>query len=114
MKTETVEKVGHTPGPWSSEYKDGNDHIDINADSRTDWDRTIAETTYTGGDSEANARLIASAPELLEACKQQHEAIDRLFAMLIVKTQNFYPSKSGQPWEACVRGNEAIARVEGR
>jgi len=30
----------------------------------------IAEVTYNGGNAEANARLIAAAPELLEALEQ--------------------------------------------
>jgi hypothetical protein len=61
--------------------------------------------------------------DLLAACKAQHEAIDTLFAMLIVATRSdrpsesgmaFMPSKSGQPWEALVAGNAAIAKAEGR
>lgn len=50
---------------------------------------------------------------LLLACKAQHEAIDRLFALLIEKVPGFMPSKSGQPWTACVQGNAAIAAAEG-
>lgn len=48
---------------------------------------------------------------LLEACKAQHEAIDRLFTMLITLNVDFYPSKSGQPWEAIEQGNKAIAHA---
>lgn len=59
------------------------------------------------------------ASELLAACKAQHEAIDRLFAMLIEATKDqkphgFYPSESGQPWDAIKQGNAAIAKAEGR
>jgi hypothetical protein len=59
--------------------------------------------------------------ELLAACKAQHEAIDRLFAMLITATRSdvpseagmqFMPSKSGQPWDALVVGNAALAKAE--
>lgn len=68
-------------------------------------------------------RDAAVRAELLAACKAQHEAIDRLFAMLIVATGSdrpsesgmaFLPSQSGQPWEALVAGNAAIARAEGK
>lgn len=52
--------------------------------------------------------------DLLEACKTQHQAIDRLFAELIKRDPNFFPSKSGQPWEAVQKGNAAIAKAEGR
>lgn len=62
----------------------------------------------------ANANLIAASPELCEALKAQHEAIDILFAMLIVQDKTFFPSKSGKPWEAIVQGNAALAKVEGK
>lgn len=66
--------------------------------------------------------LSDAAPELLAACKAQHEAIDTLFAMLLAIThrlsdepvEKFYPSKSGQPWAAVLQGNAAIAKAEGR
>jgi hypothetical protein len=55
-------------------------------------------------------------PQMLAALKAQHEAIDRLFAELILKTvrdeKPFYPSESGQPWEAILLGNEAIKAAE--
>lgn len=57
----------------------------------------------------ANAQCILAASQLLEACQAQHEAIDRLFAMLIVARSDFLPSKCGQPWEALNLGQQAIA-----
>lgn len=62
----------------------------------------------------ANARLISAAPDLYEACEAQHNAIDLLFARLIELDPNFFPSKSGLPWEAVLQGNKAIAKVEGK
>lgn len=56
--------------------------------------------------------LWLAAPALLEACKAQHQAIDMLFAMLIQRDATFYPSKSGLPWEAVQKGNEAIHLAE--
>jgi hypothetical protein len=53
---------------------------------------------------EANAHLIAAAPDLFEALISQHEAIDILFAMLVERDLTFYPSKSGEPWEALQQG----------
>lgn len=50
--------------------------------------------------------------DLLEACEAQHQAIDRLFALLIEKDEKFFPSKSGQPWEAIQQGNVAIAKAK--
>lgn len=55
--------------------------------------------------------LFATASDLLEACKMQHDAIDRLFAELIRRDETFFPSKSGQPWEAVLKGNAAIAKA---
>lgn len=49
---------------------------------------------------------------LLAAAKDQHEAIDLLFAMLIMKDKKFYPSESGRPWKAALKGIKAIASVE--
>jgi hypothetical protein len=62
---------------------------------------------------EANANLIAAAPDLLTACKAQHEAIDRLAAMLAINfSKGFFLSESGQPWKALQQGNAAIVLAE--
>ena len=54
----------------------------------------------------------ALVAQLVQALKGQHRAIDSLFAMLIAKTMRaenpFYPSESGQPWEALLAGKAAI------
>lgn len=59
---------------------------------------------------------MVAGPELLAVVKQQHEAIDRLFALLIEATSErddlFLPSQSGQPWAACLAGNALIKRLE--
>ena len=68
-----------------------------------------AETTFLDYE---RGRLEELAPEMFETIKQQHEAIDRLFALLIEKTKDFYPSKSGQPWDACVMGSNIIKKLK--
>lgn len=50
--------------------------------------------------------------KLVAVCEAQHEAIDKLFAMLILKDENFRPSKSGQPWRAINQGNAILAEVK--
>lgn len=49
---------------------------------------------------------------LIEVVRAQHHAIDTLFAMLIAKTmyaeKPFYPSESGQPWEAIQAGKAVL------
>ena len=59
----------HTPGPWIAEKDETAEVWDIRCEDGTvamtdDWDK---ET------NEANARLIASAPELLAALKNEHD-----------------------------------------
>ena len=45
--------------------------------------------------------------ELFDASQAQHEGLDLLFARLIALDKDFYPSKSGLPWEAMLKGNAA-------
>src|SRR5574343_664792 len=78
--------ANHTPGPWRIKMpketicKESSEKISIRSAG------IHVATIHTGGldyhpseSAKANARLIASAPELLEACKQ---TIDRLEAWL--------------------------------
>lgn len=57
--------------------------------------------------------LISAAPELFQACKDMHKAMDLLFSWLIQKDIKFLPSKSGIPWEAFNEGFAAIAKAKG-
>jgi hypothetical protein len=80
--------------------------------------------TWTGEQGEVarteavNAHLATRVPQLVSALRAQHEAIDRLFALLIEQTSSgcvadkvFYPSESGQPWEALLAGKAAVESV---
>jgi hypothetical protein len=72
MKPETVEdRVAHTPGPWT---------IQRRSPAAVRWDSIIRGSNgepvasslaagYPERESEANARLIAAAPDLLKALK---------------------------------------------
>ena len=55
----------HTPGPWKIRSFYNQDIVYINAED----DKGFGIAEILGENKEANARLIASAPELLEACK---------------------------------------------
>jgi len=95
----------HTPGPWKVKRLPqecygyiraitvGDDHLA----HVLDWEDSLTECT-------ANARLIASAPELLEACKgilqSFHESIVTELAL--------------EEFPALKRVAEAIAKAEGR
>lgn len=54
--------------------------------------------------------------QLVTQCESYHRALDTMFALMIEKTAEvgphcFFPSKSGQPWEACQTGNALIQQV---
>lgn len=114
----------HTPRPWVFIEGDDFDNNEITSKERIDTNITpicrieIEFTGKIGEEQKANANLIKTAPEMLEALKLQHEAIDILFAMVINLTprtqESFHPTKSGTPWEALLKGNDAINKAEGK
>ena len=63
----------YTPMPWRyQEQSDAYTHI-----VRTGENRFLCQLAQdTSGEAEANARLIAAAPDLLAACNAQEEAED--------------------------------------
>lgn len=76
--TETQKTAKHTPGPWKTDRNNvhtgriatihhclGNDWVEV-------WSPKWPEGEE---EQEANARLIAAAPELLEACKDALKCI---------------------------------------
>ena len=106
----------HTQKKWSYKQNRGNNYYEhsVYVD-----DKVIAELSGEGctkEEAKANARRICQCVNsfnlLLDACKAQHEAIDRLFALLISNDSGFFPSKSGQPWQAILQGNAARAEAE--
>lgn len=61
----------HTPGPWIVNY-DG-----LNIDTKQDGGiEQVARVSRTNEEREANARLIAAAPDLLDALKEIEERAD--------------------------------------
>ncbi len=64
--------MAHTPGPWNTEFKAGAVLIVKDDPAR----ECIAQVVFYSSRDEANARLIAAAPDLLEALKQFVAAID--------------------------------------
>jgi hypothetical protein len=94
----------HTPGPWSIvEYGDG-DSLVIHAgdDWRVCFMATPGESPGAMQRIEANARLIASAPELLEALKELLQTVDAQY-------------RAGLRWdpETVERARAAIAHATG-
>lgn len=63
-----ITKTKHTPGPWKI---DGNQ---VKWIDHGKWHcvASVNNKLLTQGGNEANARLIAASPELLEACKKSY------------------------------------------
>lgn len=79
MKTNTETK--HTPGPWHFNAQPAGDPLDL-LNSTTGGFGIFSETPHSAigqvcenGSGEANARLIAAAPELLAALKQSERVL---------------------------------------
>jgi len=77
----------HTPGPWEQKHQGMLCQIAINSDSDT-----LATVYGESGENLANARLIAAAPELLEALE------------MIIAEADSYTKRTGTPvysWLDC-------------
>lgn len=94
----------HTPGPW--EAADRGDYSDLRGNSRIVLgdDRRIAIVQHSGcAEDEANARLIAAVPDLLEALRA------------IITHPAYAESEDGETGEPCeliAAGRDAIAKAE--
>jgi hypothetical protein len=87
----------HTPGPWSSDFPNGDDWI------RTEDGDAIVRIGFNQEHREANAHLIAAAPELLEALKAITHRTDLGTALFHKLTE-----------EHAEAALAAIAKAEGR
>lgn len=63
--------IEHTPAPWTAERNDHGWSVSGQAPRPDDYPKLwfIARTESNEPEDEANARLIAAAPDLLAACK---------------------------------------------
>jgi hypothetical protein len=88
----------HTPGPWTTYQPHG--HVLVTSERRSDnLCRLLGSPEWDWSELKANARLIAAAPELLEAAKQALDALNK---------------HEGIPSEASDKLASAIAKAEGR
>ena len=97
----------HTPGPWRMKY-DVAGHYNVFGPDRT----FIVEVAAHGGSApdNANARLIAAAPELLEACL----SMTNLLQATIVKYVGNGTILTDAEWDQVGQARAAIAKAEGR
>src|SRR5262249_39013946 len=98
-------RLMHTPGPWEvGLYSEFRDRYSINAQQWTALADVVVrldgESTPTG-EGEANARLIAAAPDLLASLQE----LERWFIT---------EGSSDKKWPPFVRARAAIARATGR
>lgn len=63
-----VSTTNHTPGPWSNNKWNSEEH-QISANGGTIALISHSHSLVSESEADANARLIAAAPEMLEACK---------------------------------------------
>ena len=97
---------GFTAGPWKvNDYDTYKNSLHIDADPKNGRPSIAEVLIMEKGhiEMEANAHLIASAPELLEACK---EARKEIYEAINKRSNNL-----SMVWHSL---NDAIAKAEGR
>lgn len=75
-----MSEVKNTPGPWRTHISEGRGHLCVISDDA--W--ICGEIHRPGGgmpraEAEANASLIAAAPDMLAALKQAETALDYVY-----------------------------------
>lgn len=71
--------IHHSPGPWKDEITEDGDLIVVIPFHDQYCDRLdFGDMEVTAGEDHANARLVASAPDLLDACFQALDLIERV------------------------------------
>ena len=94
----------HTPGPWNLDKRQEK-LMGANGQSIVVWNSGLSFGNRTE-EAEANARLIASAPELLAACSR---------AFNLIKESGFSSGLIEEEFDGTLNQlDAAIAKVEGR
>lgn len=107
----STDLVAHTPGPWSNERIWDTPASRIHA--RVEGvPMALAEvfTMRNAGEKEANARLIAAAPDLLALAKQYASEC----AMCGGTNRDPWNDPKGKPCADCADIRAVIAKAEGR
>lgn len=95
----------HTPGPWFTSQPHGTIYIEARLRGSTLQEVASCGPTETEGQREANARLIAAAPDLLAALRY---TLDTLAHCAADK------GYSGMQAKAARMANDAIAKAGGQ
>lgn len=105
--------MSHTPGPWSRQGQwqlrtDTGDWVDAECMEAPKWGIIGAWLDASSDESEANARLVAAAPELLESCR-------RLLEIVEAEYEADECPEDLDSWRAAVQlASDAISKAEGR
>lgn len=102
----------HTPGPWAFIVSD----LKSTGFKRKHWQvgqegQESLGVALAFGESEANARLIAAAPELLEALKALESAVVS-YGIHRSKESPQWLEKTSQLFKAITHAREAIAKAD--
>jgi hypothetical protein len=101
-------KAQYTPGPWSLSFLGV-----IAGDGTLAGDHMVCGLRASPSDEEiANARLIAAAPELLEALEKLADAVDR-FNGVFSSTDRLAGRMQGEMWGARQAALRTIAKARG-
>jgi len=96
MSEDTERAAAHTPGPWLLDLgNDGAFAIYVAPDVDMGWALVLAsrgQNTERADEMHANGRLMAAAPELLEALQQVVEVLD---AALMIGIPTLPPDADG-------------------
>jgi hypothetical protein len=98
----------HTPGPWSVADRlvpNGRRWVQRN------HTRTLVALVYSTPEREANARLIAAAPDLLEAC---NEALEFAEDQEDVLDGSYGQPEPNRAMQVATMLRAAIAKAEGK
>jgi len=103
----------HTPGPWFWDEEVPTDYMTADWMNRAPW--LLGENGQQVLDGQivcknlANVRLIAAAPELLEALKKAEAHLHALMAHIDTKPPKFQE----YCWDKVLEARAAIAKAEG-
>jgi len=100
--------MSYTKGPWRIGNTSNTEQDIFNGDGSVYIGFVSNTNTQSIEENKANARLIASAPDLLEACKWAFVQLGGQLKNYAVGTDLIHKK------EACIKLEQAIAKVEGK